>query len=1246
MKKIILKNGWWLIAAAWVYTLTFIFNNYWSKFSSLPSITKSFEKRVHKKLSHFETFYKDTTNIKRLARFDVGELENDPAKEDDAFYYLYADVADGLQLKYWSNSSIIPKPNEIAYKDTTRLVNYASGSFIQSVHILNYNHLIAVQLIPVRWQYFIANEYLSERYSGFAGLEKHIGITQTPTGFPVQLKTGNPLFYLEKKDNYPIDIFNWPSFIIGIIATFFLVVFVQRVANALVVAKNTLGGLICIVMGGCSIRLMLFYLNFPVNVAQLALFKPAAGSSSFLLFSLGDFLLNLLVLWWISYFLRRHEFTWVFGLRQYSRRIKHCIGAATGILSVVGTFLAVEATRQMILHPSVSFNVSNFFSLGWNTLFAIVCLYFLATMHYNFLHISNKIFLTLWPTRRFYKFVVIAISGLLILSGIFYWTDSRLFLFSIVWILVSFVLEDWIPQKFLKKIAPSTNFLFWIIWYAAILTTLVLNQNETKELQQRMRVAEKLGIQSDPTAEQLLNIALNSSGVRRMADNFNAFYDSSYNQYYLSTLQKEYFSDYLNRYETSFFLFDADKQGLFNKDSTSFETLNTVTEEAASTTRYPGIYYYESTFEKFSYIIRHPLLDTANELEGYLFITTTPSRFKKDAMVPELLKQLQEDNRENTLNYSYAVYDKGKLISSNRDFPFVTEITKEEMPKSAFEIRKISNINQLWFNAGNGRTIVIVKPGSRFTDGITLFAYLFGAFLIFVLIENILKQLVIKKRKLKLNPASIANFSIKAQIQGTVLLVSIISFVIIGFVTIVFFIYRFRQNNTNRLTKLITQVYSDLQKNTPLVHYLDPADTKPATDTKEEVEPFINRVAELQNVDVNLFNTNGDLITTSQPIVFERGIVSKKMNADAFYNLAIKKKVQFLQYETIGTLEYSSIYLPVRNTVGKTVGFLNIPYFSSQNELNQEISNFLVVLINFNAFIFLLAAIIAFFITNSITSSFSLIGEKMKIVGFEKNNEPIVWNRNDEIGTLVLQYNKMIAQLDESAKKLAKSERESAWREMAKQVAHEIKNPLTPMKLSLQYLQRSIDQDAPNVKEMAAKMAQNLVDQIDHLSKIASDFSQFGQIGLTRVETFDVHELLRQVVSLYEKNKASDIHLQIAETPAFIAADKTQINRLFTNLFQNAFEASSDLSAIYLHITENIHNGYITFSMEDRAGGIKPELTDHIFTPNFTTKNSGTGLGLAICREIAEKANGIIWFVTDYGVGTTFFIKLPLKIEE
>jgi signal transduction histidine kinase len=236
----------------------------------------------------------------------------------------------------------------------------------------------------------------------------------------------------------------------------------------------------------------------------------------------------------------------------------------------------------------------------------------------------------------------------------------------------------------------------------------------------------------------------------------------------------------------------------------------------------------------------------------------------------------------------------------------------------------------------------------------------------------------------------------------------------------------------------------------------------------------------------------------------------------------------------------------------------------------------------------------------------------------------------------------MVKKLEESAQALAKSEREGAWREMARQVAHEIKNPLTPMKLSIQYLQRAIREKNPDMQMLAQKVASTLVEQIDQLAKIASDFSQFANIGNVKMEDFDVTELLGSLINLYNTNEKLNISWNKPKCPAIVRADRSQINRLFTNLLQNAIEASPGGGIINITINEEIEANKLMISIKDDGVGIPAEKHDKIFTPNFTTKSSGTGLGLAMCKGIVEKANGRIWFETTEGAGTTFYVLLPL----
>lgn len=485
-------------------------------------------------------------------------------------------------------------------------------------------------------------------------------------------------------------------------------------------------------------------------------------------------------------------------------------------------------------------------------------------------------------------------------------------------------------------------------------------------------------------------------------------------------------------------------------------------------------------------------------------------------------------------------------------------------------------------------------------------------------------------------------FNIRSQIQTTIIFISVFSFVIIGIATISFYIKRYNKNNRERLLKSVqvmsTEIQSQISTNASFNDEININDIG----TSSKRERTINEISKIHSVDINFYDKNGVLQVSTQPYVYNKQILSEMMEPMAFYRLHYKHEIHVVQNEQVGEFTYMSIYVPVIDSAGNEYAYLNIPYLNSQRELNQEISNFLVTLINLNAFIFVLAGAIALMVTYRITNSFTLIGNKMKEVKLGKANEAISWNSNDEIGALVAEYNKMVKKLEDSAQALAKSEREGAWREMARQVAHEIKNPLTPMKLSIQYLQRSIVENKPDMKTLAQKVATTLVEQIDQLAKIASDFSQFANIGNIKMERFDVRDSVASLVNLYSNNeKYSITYLPIIEA-AMISGDKTQIARLFTNIIQNGIEASEGKSRNEITIAMQKDGNKLLISVKDNGFGIPMEKQDKIFNPNFTTKSSGTGLGLAMCKGIVEKANGKIWFETNEGEGSIFYVMLPL----
>lgn len=394
-------------------------------------------------------------------------------------------------------------------------------------------------------------------------------------------------------------------------------------------------------------------------------------------------------------------------------------------------------------------------------------------------------------------------------------------------------------------------------------------------------------------------------------------------------------------------------------------------------------------------------------------------------------------------------------------------------------------------------------------------------------------------------------------------------------------------------------------------------------------------------MDINIYDLNGILINTSQPDIFEKGLLSDIINPLAYKELEVGKRSQVLQTENIGALQYLAVYVPLRNINGELVAYLNLPYFAREKELQGEISSFLVALVNVYVLLLIAAGSLAYLLSNSITYPLSAIGEKIKQTQLGRKNEPIEWKNNDEIGKLVQEYNKMIGELEQSADLLARSERESAWREMAKQIAHEIKNPLTPMKLSIQHLQRAMADGRPNVDVLAQRVMATMIEQIDSLSHIASEFSSFAKMPTAQNEVFDLTEVVASVADLFREEQNVSIVHERAE-PVWVYADKNQLLRVFNNLVKNAVQAIPDGKHGTVTIGVERENHYATVWVKDNGIGITEEQRSKVFVPNFTTKSSGTGLGLAMSKQIVENAGGEVWFDSEPEMGTTFFVKLPL----
>ena len=1245
LQQAIYKHGYLFIIAAWLYTISFVFTNYWSYSSTPHRVQSSLEKYIATQEKNFEDLLQDNKKVQAIVYDTTSDIRQNLTDEKlGIFAYLINDLGNPIEI-YWNTSQMAVNISDISRPDGNYPVHYQNGLFelLKRSVFVNGKEYVFTGLIPLHWSYFIDNKYLRKHFAGVDGLEKNYYITSEKDAIPVKNSNGETVYYIQKKFNSFSSAPDALSITLRVIAIVTFLLFISFLAQEIVLQVRFWKGVVFLVGFIIVLRALTYKFPFPFDFRSLELFDPAIYASSFLHPSLGDLLVNSILVFLVVIFIRfAKPDVWTNKI-NLSPKLVNIIAVASLFCFAFLTLELASIIRSFIYDSKISFDVSNFFGLSFYTFISFVIFSFLILAYY---HLS---FLMMYPAKSagyglYWSIVVVVSSGLLLLSFNIGEVSLGLKIAALMWLICYILLLNIRERKMTFGVFNSSSLLLWIIIFASSVSVVLIAQKRSFEIEKQKKIAEKLAMQTDPYGENLLNIA--TTGFSGFLDsNFNRFENEYYNKYIKDSLISINFSGYLNKYDTRIYTYDHNMQPLYNEDSTSYLVIKSIIDNLNNKTQVkdiPNLYYFENNPSGFSYLYNRDIRSN-DSLLGYFVIIMKPKQYKNEALYPELFKQVNDLQSDLNINYAFAVYSNYHLINNFNEYPFADSISPKQLPVYEFEERQKGKFDELWYKTTDNKVIIVVRKNTWVYDLLTLFAFLFITLLIIVLLLNLLVTLVrsgFRRQKLK----QLFDVNIRVQIQTTIVLISIFSFLVIGITTISFFIRRFDENNEDRLKKAIEMMTNEIEEAVKSQLVFDNQINLNDVGFNGDLEHKIIDISNIHNVDVNFYDVNGNLKVSTQPYLYK--VLSDKMNPKAFEELHYKHQTQFIQKEFAGDFSYLSIYEPVKGDNHETIAYLNIPYFNSQNVLNQEISSLLVTLINLNALIFVLAGIIALLLTNRITASFELIGNKMKAIHFGEKNEEIVWNKNDEIGVLVNEYNKMVKKLEESAQALARTEREGAWQEMARQVAHEIKNPLTPMKLSIQYLQKAINNDSANVKELSKKVAATLIEQIDQLSKIASDFSQFSNIGNVYPEVFDLSEIIASLITLYDADSNINISWTKEEGIFQILSDKTQMTRLFTNLFKNAIEASPEDEKVIILIHQYIQDGNVVVAVTDNGSGIEPAMRSKIFVPNFTTKSSGTGLGLAICKGIVEKAGGKIWFDTKEDVGTTFYVSLPLFNKE
>ncbi|MFC7667967.1 sensor histidine kinase [Hymenobacter humi] len=634
---------------------------------------------------------------------------------------------------------------------------------------------------------------------------------------------------------------------------------------------------------------------------------------------------------------------------------------------------------------------------------------------------------------------------------------------------------------------------------------------------------------------------------------------------------------------------------------------------------------------------------------------------------------------------SYAGYNKGQAVYSEGDFDYANRLPAELLTDPRlYESGIVRKGHHHYAVRGSrDRTVVVTTATYSPGDWLANFSFQFLLSSFFWLLMSGLLLLLRGREALNLR----LNFSARIQLLLNVGIV--VPLLVVSVATASQLIASYQRDLSRTYERRGQLALESLRHQR---HLLSDTTARPT------LAALAKNVAGLTETDLNLYDVHGELLASSQPLIFEAGLLGPLLNPHALVALREHNRQRALLTERAGSLSFNALYLPVRAGVGETVvadlaghaigpgsgrrraaparppkallplpvgydqtaaddtalptgpilGYIGIPFFDSEKDLNTKLTELFTTILNIFTLMFLLFLALAFVAARHLTAPLKLITEKLTKTTLTGENELLDYrSSDDEIGLLVREYNTMVTKLEASKRELAAQEKEAAWREMARQVAHEIKNPLTPMKLSLQYLQKAIAERRPNAEELIGRISQTLITQIDVLTDIATSFSTFTNLPAMRPERLDVAAILRRCAALYQPD-ANDGSLELhlapdAESGCYVVfADENLLVRTFNNLLINARQAVPESRLPHITVAlAGLENGRIRVTISDNGAGIPDDVRDKVFVPNFTTKETGSGIGLAVAKRGIESAGGQIWFETRVGEGTDFFIELP-----
>ncbi|MDD4552609.1 MAG: ATP-binding protein [Bacteroidales bacterium] len=1238
----------------------------WSISSRLNQnkITASIQKTIHKKekalIKEFEILSQQADTLTQLSNRC---LFNKPISEfpsNDICHYIFKNDS----LIYW-NENLISLPDRFTKKpyNTPYIEKLANGWYLL-IHkkVGSYHHVGA---IAVKWEYSIENNYLKNDFAPEFIKSPGLQIDLNPGKYSIYSASGTFLFNLIFSESLELSVAqSWILFVLVAITFIMISLFLYYFYHEIPwIKQRRILFILIFGIGLVAVRFFQQFFGFPRFLYQAKLFSPAWYSSSVILPSLGDFLINIIILFIFSIVFNINYPTGPYRNNRYGKY--KIVEIVTSVLFCnflfYGLYLMI---KDVILNSSFSLqlqDVSGMVSisgLGILIILLLFCSYWLISSRivenainficspigeptscddkYQTTRVIDKSTRVFWNSKESHK-VLIVLIGIIILClpGLLFFRllpiHERIILTSLFIVFISIF---WGLKIAGKQIFSFPGIILFLTFFSITATWMMNNANDYRLKATNELFVTKLSNRRNPVTEIMFekaqtNILSDSTFWQKY---FTQNTDTEIQSGSIQDLLKErYFTGYWDKYNIQITVCDSIKKLTIQPQGDLFNCLdffNGVTKDFGRPTGLQNLFFLDYGYGKENYlgVFSPGNIKTPEFRNLWTFIEINLNSVSADPGFPGLLIDKSINNIRSQGTFSYAIYKENRLLHSFGQYPYPTQIQTEYGGSDS--IRGISEIDYIHeiFPLDTNTILLISKLKPSLWNWMTPFPYLFFLFSIFIICYT----LVIKIS----NRQSILQSSLQNKMYVVLIGILILTMIITGCIQ-VFNILSFNLKKENEsLKERASSIRIEIQHK--FGNTMHPGDINVVT-----MDDFLIKLSNVFFTEINFYGSDGLLLSTSRPQLFTSGIISDRMNPEAMVQLLKKQQMTFVHKEQIGEMDFLSAYIPLYGIQNNLLGYINLPYFSKGDESKREIASFLVTFINIYIVLLIFGVFFTILISKHITAPLDFLAVKLSGIRVGKSNEKIIWKTKDEIGQLVIEYNRMVDELEHSARLLAQSERESAWREMARQVAHEIKNPLTPMKLSAQYFEKAWKENAPDLDMKLSRFINTLITQIDILSEISSDFSNFAQLPRMKFELVRVNDVVNFVVSLYRDSSPIQFQIYSEGGDHNVIADRSQLNRVFTNLINNSIQAIEGKQNGKIDIKVWNESAWVYISVTDNGSGISPDQERDIFKPGFTTKQRGMGLGLVIVKMIIENFRGEITFTRPATEGACFLIKIP-----